>query len=101
MSSRTVNLLRRERMDTSLPVLIDLMVATKTIEDKSPRTVDWYKQMLQGFVDFLGDSATVADVTFDNARAYIASLRERSERFVDHPRRSQQKGGLAPRNVLT
>ena len=54
-------------MDTSLPVLIDLMVATKAIEGKSPRTVDWYKQMLQGFVSFLGDSATVSDVTFDNA----------------------------------
>lgn len=86
-------------MDTSLPVLVDLMVATKTIEGKSPRTVDWYKQMLQGFMDFLGTSATVSDVTLDNARAYIASLRERPHRFEDHPHHPQQEGGLAPSTV--
>lgn len=99
MESRTVTILRRERMETALPVLIDLFRATKRIEGKSPKTIEWYGEMLKGFVAFLGDNGTVSDLTLDNARAFIAFLLERQTRFENHPRKKPEVGGLSSSTI--
>ena len=99
MESATVAILRRERMETTLPVLIDLFVATKEIEGKSPKTIRWYRGMLRAFSEFLGETATIGDLTLDNARAFVASLRGRSVRYENHPRRVPEDGGLSPSTI--
>jgi site-specific recombinase XerD len=99
MEARTVAILRRERMDTALSVLIDLFAATKEIEGKSPRTIRWYLGMLESFANFLGEGSSANDLTLDNGRAFVASLRARSVRYVDHPRKHPEEGGLAPSTI--
>lgn len=99
MQSKTAATLRRERMDTTLPVLIDLLLATKAIEGKSPRTIEWYDGMLGRFAAFLGENATIADLTLGNARAYIAHLQSRTTLFEHHPHRTPQDGELAASTI--
>ena len=99
MGQRTIDILRRVRMDTTLPVLIDLFSATKEIEGKSPKTISWYASMLKPFVSFLGETATIKDLTLGNARAFIASLRARKVRYADHPHKKAECGGLSPSTI--
>ena len=99
MESRTVSILRRERMETTLPVLIDLFAATKEIEGKSPKTIRWYRSMLGAFSAFLGDAAPIKDLSLDSARAFVASLRARSTRYENHPRKRPEQGGLSPSTI--
>jgi site-specific recombinase XerD len=82
-------------MEMTLPVLLDLFVATKKTEGKSLATVSWYRRRLSMFFEFLGDQARIADLTVNNARAFVASLQERTTRYADHPVIPQQEGGLS------
>jgi DNA replication protein DnaC len=50
MTSRTAAQLRRERMETTLETLMEMFVADKRTEGKSPRTVTWYADKLKHFV---------------------------------------------------
>lgn len=95
MASRTSEILRREKMDTALPTMIDLFVATKSTEGKSSKTTEWYRFMLLKFADFVGAEATIKDFTLNNARSFIAALQGRTERYSDHPLIPVKKGGLS------
>ena len=95
----TTDLLRRERMETALPTLIDLFVATKKTEGRAKKTISWYLQMLSKFNQFLGESATITDVTLHSARAFIAHLQEKTSRWEDHPISPAQEGGLSPYTI--
>ena len=53
--------------------------------NKSPRTVDWYSERLGGFQRFVGDDATLADISIPNARAFIAELQGRKTRNPNNP----------------
>ena len=53
MVARTRDVLRRERMETTLATLIDLFIATKQTEGRSPSTLQWYRQKLSQFSRFL------------------------------------------------
>ncbi|HEU0074393.1 MAG TPA: tyrosine-type recombinase/integrase [Dehalococcoidia bacterium] len=59
---------------------------------KSPLTVKWYDERLELFERFLGDDATLAEVTVQNVRAYIAELQCRTERHT-HNRFVKNKEG--------
>jgi len=72
MVSKTSQILRRERMLIALPTLIDLFAATKQIEGKRPKTISWYTSMLRRFSRFVGEEATIKDMTIHNARASVA-----------------------------
>lgn len=101
MRSRTAILLRRERMETTLPTLIDLFIATKQTEGRSPKTTQWYKEKLLHFAKFSdnGQPAKLKDLNLDSARSFIASLQERDHRFANHPYRQKLEGGLSRRTV--
>lgn len=47
---------------------------------KSPATVKFYEERLQGFERYVGDDATLADLNVPTVRAFIADLQERTER---------------------
>ena len=100
MGSRTAEILRREKMDMSLPVLIDLFAATKQIEGRTPKTVSWYRNMLGRFAVYLGEHATVKQITLDNARSFIAYLQAKKTRYEGHPFIPAQEGGLSPHTIL-
>lgn len=86
-------------MEITFPALIDLFAATKQVEDKRPKTISWYTSMLRPFSRFLGEGATIKDMTIHNARAFIASLEERTSRYDDHPLSPKQEGGLSPYTI--
>lgn len=86
-------------MEMTLPVLLELFAATKKVEGKSPKTISWYINRMQHFIAFLGEKIHIADLTLNNARAFIASLQERTQRYVDHPISPVQDGGLSPYTI--
>ena len=46
MASQAVSLLKRKKTDTSLPASIDLFIACKQVEGRSPKTLTWYRANL-------------------------------------------------------
>ena len=101
MSTRTVRMLRREKMEITVPTLIDLFLTTKQTEGRSPRTITWYRDLLTRFAEFVGNGneARLTDLTIHDARSFIAALRERTTRYDDHPLKPVQEGGLASSTI--
>lgn len=62
---------------------------------KSPHTVKWYEFRLELFERWVGDDATLADVTVDNVRGYIAELQNRTRRWENNPFVLNREGGLS------
>jgi site-specific recombinase XerD len=94
MRSRTEVILRREKMEITLPVLIDQFCATKQIEGKAPKTVSWYRDCLLRFTRHQGEDIRLPSFTLENARAFIAVLQEQKSKWIDHPRNHEQEGKL-------
>ena len=82
-------------MEITLPNLIELFVATRRIEGRTEKTVSWYEQKLAGFDRFLGGNAKLSQVNLDGARAFIAHLQSKTERFAEHPLRPKAEGKLS------
>lgn len=99
MASKTDELLRREKMDTSLATLIDLFAATKRTEGKTDKTISWYTAFLLQFLAFVGEAASIADFSLPNARAFVAHLQSRDTRFENHPKSPAKEGGLSPYTI--
>ena len=99
MVSRTEQILRREKMETTLPTLIELFVATKQIEGRSQKTTTWYRKMLTAFSRFLGDGARIRDITLSNARSFVASLQAKNTKYDGHPITPVQRGKLSPYTI--
>jgi integrase/recombinase XerD len=60
----------------------------------SPATLIWYKRRLGALVEFLGDME-VERVTLHDLRRWRVSLCERTSKYVDHPLRPEEDGGLS------
>ncbi len=73
MAARTKEILRRERVDITLPTLIDLFITTKKAEGKSHKTLTWYQANLERFADHLGSDADtrLGAITVDDARSFV------------------------------
>ncbi|HZQ74736.1 MAG TPA: tyrosine-type recombinase/integrase [Burkholderiales bacterium] len=63
--------------------------------NKSPATVRWYDFRLELFERWLGATACLADVTINNARAYIAELQNRTTRHGNNPYFKVKDGSLS------
>ena len=101
MSKKTAKILRREKMEITVPTLIDLFLTTKQTEGRSPRTIVWYRDLLTRFAKYVGNEseAKLNDVALDDARSFIASLRERTTRYNDHPLKPVEEGGLSSSTI--
>ena len=88
-------------METPILTLVDLFCTTKQTEGRSPKTISWYREKLLHSAAFLGDgqAAKLPDLTLDRTRAFVASLQNRTCRFVDHPKRQRTEGGLSAYTV--
>jgi len=76
MGTRTADILRRRKMDITAEEMIELFVATKQSENRSPKTISWYRDMLKRFVAYVsnGHQAKLADISVAEARAFVAHL---------------------------
>lgn len=61
----------------------------------SENTIIWYLSLLRGFMMSFDDDKSVASITVTDCRAYIAGLRDASERYVDAPQRPTVDGGYS------
>ena len=52
MGHRTLDILRRERVEMPLSTLIDLSVSTKQTEGESAKTILWYRGMLTQYASW-------------------------------------------------
>ena len=86
-------------MEITLPTLIELFLATKQTEGRTPKTIGVYRNNLERFVHFLGDEVKSSQLTLDHARAFVASLQERTTRYEDHPFRDEIEGGLSASTI--
>ena len=98
MVSRTETILRRERMESRLPDLIESFLATKQVEGRSPKTISWYRANLTRFSEYAGHPA-LKDLTVDLARRFVAHLQSKTVRYEGHPKHPERKGGLSPYTI--
>jgi len=99
MGRRTQDILRREKMETTLAMLLDLFVATKKTEGASPNTTSWYRDKLGAFFRYLGDAPKLPHFTVANSRAFIAHLQDRDTLYEGHPVVPPKKGSLSPYTI--
>ncbi len=88
-------ILRRRAMELTLPTLVDLFLATKQTEGKTAKTLGWYRQKLEKFIDFMEPGATLDDVDLNAARAFVAHLQGKESIFTDHPYRPVENHPLS------
>jgi site-specific recombinase XerD len=76
-----------------------LLLATRA-DGRSQETIKGYRRKLRQLLAFFGDVA-VEEITTDDLRLHIAHLWDRTTRWVDHPKRKEQAGGLSPYTVAS
>ena len=98
MVSRTATRLRKERMETPLPTLIEMFLADKRTEGKSPATVAWYQDKLGRFASYCGE-LKLNELSVEQAKAFIQSLQQKQSLFADHPYRPEANHGLSTHTI--
>jgi hypothetical protein len=88
---RTREALWRERMETTLPVLLEMLISAKKIEGRTSKTTSWYRNMLNRLVTYMGDTR-IGSLSVDDARRVIADLQSRQVRYSDHPISPEKEG---------
>jgi site-specific recombinase XerD len=78
---------------------IERLITATIADGRSPRTARDYRQKLAGLAAFLGPDRDLASIEADDLRRFVASLRQRSERYTDHAFRDPVAGGLSPASV--
>jgi len=63
---------------------------------KSPKTITWYRSLLQSLVDYLGAEARIGEIEIDDLRLWRATLVGKESRYVGHPKMKPKKGGISP-----
>lgn len=73
---------------------IQALITATRADGRSKATITGYRESLGHLVVFLGDRE-VETITLADLRSYAAELRDREERFADHPARKPLAGGLS------
>ncbi len=87
MSRRTQVLLKKERMEVTLPILIDYYATSKQVKGCSKKSLVTIRSNLGKFVKFLesrGHSLKLSDLTLQDARAYVAYLQGTVTKYEGH-----------------
>jgi hypothetical protein len=58
METKTAKLLRKERMETPVTILIEMFASTKQTEGRSSRTITWYRERLGHYTALLDKGST-------------------------------------------
>jgi site-specific recombinase XerD len=105
MSKKSERLIRKERMEITLPILIDYYLNTKKIKGCSPKTLLNTKSNLGKFVRYLeqhGHSLRLSELTLEHARAYAGDLQGQVTKYEAHPlNKPVPDSTFAPQTVHT
>ncbi len=105
MSHRTQVLLKKERMQVTLPILVEYYATSKQVKGCSPKTLVGIRSNLNKFIKFLekrGHSLKLSDLTIHDARAYVASLQGTVTKYEGHPLTPAHPGArFAPETIHT
>lgn len=85
---------------TTLKDAFDKYILLKTASMRSDATIKWYHTMLKPMLAELGQDCDVMQVSEDAVLTYVASLRNRDNRYVDAPQKPVQDGGLSHDSIL-
>ncbi len=88
MSTKSATLIRRERMEITIPILIDYYLTTKKLKGCSAKTLLNTRSNLDKFVRYLqqrGHSLRLADLKLQDARSYAAELQGNVTKYAGHP----------------
>jgi site-specific recombinase XerD len=86
-------------MITRISTFIDDFIIAKKTEGLSERSLRLYRFVLNGFAEFLGENATIRDMTLERARAYVAQLQSRRGRYQNNPYRTADDEPLSPSTI--
>jgi len=92
---------KRTRASPTIDDLITRFEMSNVVDDKSPKTIRWYNDILKFFSRYLkenGQANGIDGFSIENAREYILYLRSRN-RFDGHPFIPQQHSLLSPQTV--
>lgn len=87
MSRKSEFLRKRERMEITLPTLLEYYVNSKKIKGCSPKTLIAIRSILERFIRFLEKqehSLKLSEVAIDDAREYVASLQGKITKYEGH-----------------
>lgn len=101
MAAKNVETAALGTANTPLDLLIDLFVVSRQIEGKSKKTTEWYRANLNKFAEFAtnGHAPTLADLSLEQGRAFVAHLQGRTMRYEGHGSRPAEAGTLSPHTV--
>ena len=94
--------LGRSSMQLTLSRVLEYYFTTLEIEGKSPNTIEWYRQKLDGFHEFLAESngqVLVRDLSLDDGRAFVKSLMDRETIYEGHPMREEVNKPLSTQTI--
>ena len=77
---------------------VDDFLKAAQADGLSAATCKWYRSLLKAWAD-QSAAADLSALTTNDLRAYIITLRERQERYVDAPQKPLQHGRLSPATV--
>ncbi len=63
---------------------------------RSPKTITWYRSLLQSLADYLGGEMQIQEIDIDGLRQWRATLVGKDSRYVDHPKMKPKQGGISP-----
>lgn len=78
---------KRERMQITLPTLLEYYLTTKRLKGCSPKTMVAIRSVLERFIRFQqarGHSLKLADLSIEDARSYVASLQGKVTKYEGH-----------------
>lgn len=87
MSRKSEFLRKRERMEITLPTLLEYYVNSKKIKGCSNKTLIAIRSILERFIRFLEKrehSLKLSEVTIEDAREYVASLQGKITKYEGH-----------------
>lgn len=87
MSRKSEFLRKRERVDITLPMLLDYYLTSKKVRGCSPKTIIALRSVLQRFIRFLEGrqhSLKLGNLTIEDGRVYVASLQGRITKYEGH-----------------
>ncbi len=101
MGSKTQEVRRRQRMETTIGQAIEMFVVAKETEGRSQKTTVWYRNMLTRFAGYLdhGLDTRLRDITVTEARSFVATLQSKTMLYEEHPFLQPREGGLSPQTI--
>jgi site-specific recombinase XerD len=101
MGAKTESILRRRKMDTTIGQAIEMFLMAKETEGRTPKTIQWYGEMLKRFVQALssGPETRLASLTVGEARSFVTALQSRDTLYENHPYLEPREGQLSPSTI--